>query len=187
MQCDLCEKKATVFFTQIIDGVTKKSNLCDACATEQGVTDPDGFLLGSADISSPVAPQHEPADSMPSTSPSTMENKNCCPSCGFAFDDLKKTGRLGCSDCYQFFREEIKHNLTGMHKGTSHSGRVPEGMLAAFQNRQQLEALEKAMAAAIDAEDYEKAASVRDQITQVQQTESTVKDISKKDSDKTES
>jgi protein arginine kinase activator len=168
MECDFCDSKATVFFTQIIEGITKKTNLCDSCASSQGVTDPDGFLLGDIELS-PEEQVEAAATLAEDTEPQTvMDDKTCCPSCGFAFDDLKKTGRLGCSGCYDFFRSEIKHNLAGMHKGTSHSGRVPKGMVEAFQKRQQLESLEKEMAEAIDAEDYEKAASIRDQINQLE-------------------
>ena len=167
MQCDFCDSKATVFFTQIIDGVSKKSNLCDACASSQGVTDPDGFLLDSIKLPDTKNPKQDQSETPQTPASPTKDDKTCCPSCGFAFDDLKKTGRLGCCDCYQFFREEIKANLSGMHKGTHHSGRVPEGMVEAFQKRQQLESLEKEMAEAISSEDYEKAAALRDQISQL--------------------
>lgn len=169
MQCDFCDSKATVFFTQIIDGVSKKTNLCDSCANEQGVTDLDGFLLPHIDF-----PESEPDDDTQHDLPDThsslvMDDKTCCPDCGFAFDDLKKTGRLGCSGCYQFFLAEIKHNLAGMHKGTSHTGRVPLGMVEAFQQRRQLDALRKEMEEAISGEDYEKAAKLRDQISQIEE------------------
>ena len=60
-----------------------------------------------------------------------------------------------------------------MHKGTRHSGRVPEGMIEAFQKRQQLESLEKEMTEAISSEDYEKAAALRDQINQLSENTST--------------
>ena len=166
MQCDYCDNKATVFYTQIVDGVGKKSSLCESCAAKQGVTDPEGFLLSDQDS----LPKGKP--SAPKVVPKLetslgKEPARCCPGCGFAFDDLKKTGRLGCSKCYEFFREEIKNNLGGMHKGTCHTGRVPEGMLVAFENRQRLEQLNLDLNGAIDAEDYEKAAALRDEINQL--------------------
>ncbi|MBT8038008.1 MAG: UvrB/UvrC motif-containing protein [Verrucomicrobiae bacterium] len=179
MQCDYCNNKATVFFTQIIDGNSKKSCLCEACATQSGVIDPDGFLLGnieaSANPTSPTNPKDSPFDppltgdtTDPAThTPPTLEKSATCPGCGFALDDLKKTGRLGCSQCYQSFHNEIRHNLGGMHKGTSHTGRVPEGMLKAFQQRQHREQLQQEMDEAIQAEDYEKAAALRDQLSQL--------------------
>ncbi|MCP5536943.1 MAG: UvrB/UvrC motif-containing protein [Akkermansiaceae bacterium] len=174
MQCDYCDSKATVFFTQIIDGNSNKTCLCEACAAKHGVTDPEGFLLGNMDAShddakpAPKAPKFNvpmgnETIELPLTS-AHPTNKAVCPGCGFAFDDLKKTGRLGCSQCYQFFRDAIKNNLVGMHKGTCHTGRVPEGMLEAFEKRQRLEQLQLEMNEAIDAEDYETAAALRDEI-----------------------
>lgn len=172
MQCDYCDSKATVFFTQVIGDSSKKSSLCGKCAEQKGVTDPQGFLLDGmnlSQISEQAASAAAGGGMVPqaagaSEAPLGDAGSGICPGCGFAFDDLKKTGRLGCSQCYQFFREEILHNLGGMHKDTCHVGRVPEGMLEAFKNRQQLEKLELEMKAAIADEDYEKAAALRDEI-----------------------
>lgn len=175
MQCDYCDSKATVFFTQIIDGNTNKSCLCEMCATKHGVTDPEGFLLGGMNLSGEESPTSSkmPKFQVPMGNETIIlpvqdiqptSGSGICPGCGFAFDDLKKTGRLGCSQCYQFFRTEIKNNLGGMHKGTSHTGRVPEGMLNAFKNRKQLEQLQSEMDQAIRDEDYEKAAALRDEM-----------------------
>ena len=49
-----------------------------------------------------------------------------CPVCGFTQADFKKTGRLGCSECYQTFREGLGTLLKAMHKGTEHVGKMPE-------------------------------------------------------------
>jgi protein arginine kinase activator len=172
MQCEHCDNKATVFYTQIIDGIGKKSCLCESCANEQGITDPDGFLLGSQDI------QKKGDSSKPKALPKIevsvgKPSDRCCTGCGFAFEDLKKTGRLGCSECYDFFRDEIKNNLGGMHKGTSHTGRVPAGMLEAFKERQELEKLEEKLSEAISSEDYEKAAALRDEMSKITSQDST--------------
>lgn len=173
MQCDYCESKATVFFTQIIDGQSKKSSLCEKCATEHGVTDPEGFLIGhiqpmpKGSVKGSASKPMEASPLQPAEQSPRKKEQSTCPSCGFAFEDLKKTGRLGCSQCYQFFREEIQHNLGGMHKGVMHTGRVPEGMLEAFEKRQRLEKLQRTMEEAITAEDYEKAAALRDQIREL--------------------
>ncbi|WP_435892874.1 UvrB/UvrC motif-containing protein [Oceaniferula spumae] len=180
MQCDYCDSKATVFFTQIIDGNSKKSCLCEKCAMKNGVTDPEGFLLGNMDPSKLSAKASSAVEGVNFKPDATAGGASVprelgtgiCPGCGFAFEDLKKTGRLGCSQCYQFFREEIKHNLGGMHKDTSHVGRVPEGMLEAFEHRQKLDQLEQDMEAAIGAEDYEKAAALRDEIQKLSEKKS---------------
>lgn len=171
MQCDYCDSQATVFFTQIVGGVSKKSCLCEKCALQNGVTDPMGFLSDEMNVTPMSDSDGSTAKEMQSedtthglTTTTQPSDSQICPCCGFAFDDLKKTGRLGCSECYQFFHEEIKVNLGSMHKDTSHVGRVPAGMLQAFQRRQELEKLDQQMADAINDEDYEAAAAIRDQI-----------------------
>lgn len=180
MQCDYCDTKATVFFTQIIDGNSTKSCLCEKCAMDNGVTDPAGFLLDDIDPNKLAAQAASAAEGSGtvaahagglSASPGRDLSTGICPGCGFAFDDLKKTGRLGCSQCYQFFREEIKHNLGGMHKDTCHKGRVPVGMLEAFKNKQLLDDLKQEMDAAIADEDYEKAAALRDKLQKLGEEE----------------
>lgn len=169
MKCDYCDSKATVFFTQIIGGSSKKSCLCEKCACENGVTDPEGFVSDDEELSS-ISEQAASAVEVPQPPMAAIQtapkdpSSHLCPDCGFAFDDLKKTGRLGCSQCYQFFREEIKLNLEGMHKDTCHVGRVPAGMMEAFQNRQKIEKLEQEKAEAIAAEDYEKAGALHEKI-----------------------
>lgn len=165
MQCDFCDSKATVFFTQIINGKSKKTCLCENCAASQGVMDPEGFLLGG--MHPPGAPQQQPPKAAATGLPAKATpagNQGICPGCGFASDDLKKTGRLGCSQCYQFFREEIISNLGSMHKGTRHTGRVPQGMLETHERLQRMESLKAEMHEAISAENYEKAAALRDEI-----------------------
>ena len=175
MQCDYCDSKATVFFTQIIDGVSKKSCLCEKCAIENGVTDPEGFLLDDIPPVSASSQSASAADGktfgethIAAVQPSAkVAADQLCPGCGFAFDDLKQIGRLGCSQCYQFFREEIKVNLGVMHKDINHVGRVPEGMLEVFEYRKQLEELKQKMETAITEENYEKAAALRDEMQQL--------------------
>ena len=49
-----------------------------------------------------------------------------CPRCGFTQADFKKSGRLGCPECYKTFAEGLEGLLKTMHKGTRHVGKVPE-------------------------------------------------------------
>lgn len=102
-----------------------------------------------------------------------MHKEGNCPNCDFAFDDLKKTGRLGCSECYQFFKEEISQSLPTMHKDVSHKGRIPEGMLEDIQLRKNIEGIKKKLTKAVKDEDYEAAAVLRDQLNQLSETSST--------------
>ena len=91
-----------------------------------------------------------------------------CPVCGFTQADFKKTGRLGCSECYVTFAEGLGSLLKAMHKGTEHVGKLPERAQRAVALSQRMRALTENLQKAVEAENYETAASLRDQIRQLE-------------------
>lgn len=161
MKCDFCDKKATVFLTQLVEGQMKKVCLCDPCAQERGVTDPTGFSL--ADLLQGGLPGG-PGTVKAGPSPIMPGNGRKCVTCGFTLDDLKRVRRFGCSDCYATFSEEVGQMVRGMHKGTSHIGKVPEGLMAVQFRHQRIEELRSRLEQAITSESYEEAAGIRDEI-----------------------
>ena len=153
MKCDLCDNKASVFLTQIVDGEMQKVKLCEACSEEKGVTDPTGFSLAEMLVG------------VGSTNP--VDDKSgelSCPSCGFTQTDFKKTGRLGCAECYETFSEGLESLLRAMHKGTRHVGKVPEAMFASRAASERLRDLREQLEKAVEDENYERAAELRDLI-----------------------
>lgn len=159
LKCDLCSNPATVHLTQIVSNKIQKVDLCESCAQEKGVTDPNGFSLadllvkgmGGA-IEEPVAP---------------VTSGPVCSSCGYSLAKFKKTSRLGCPDCYEAFAEALEPMLATMHKGTRHEGKVPHEALERKSLLDRLESLEARLKKAIEAEKYEQAAEFRDQINEL--------------------
>jgi protein arginine kinase activator len=161
MKCDFCEAKPTVFLTQLVEGQMKKVCLCDQCAKERGVTDPTGFSLADLLLGGlPGAPGTSPPVQVV---PAGLGGKRC-PSCGFTLDDLRRVRRFGCAECYGVFRDELTPMLKGLHKGTTHVGKVPEGLVAMQFRHHRLEELRARLDQAIHAENYEEAAGIRDEI-----------------------
>ena len=156
LKCDLCEKPATVHLTQIVNNKVHKVDLCEACAQAKGVTDPSGFSLSDLLLKASLNP--EAAAGAPR-----------CESCGFTQADFKKHGRFGCPMCYDAFRGILEPMLDGMHKGTTHSGKIPQTALARKSLYERLSKLELDLTDAIKAERYEDAARARDEISQVKQ------------------
>lgn len=169
MKCDFCEKKATVFLTQLVEGKMKKVCLCDSCAKERGVTDPTGFSL--ADLLLGGLPGG-PGTSAGTASKVTPGNGKQCPTCSFTLDDLRRVRRFGCSDCYATFSEEVSQMVRGMHKGISHVGKVPEGLMAMQFRNQRIEELRSRLDQAIASESYEEAAGIRDEIRNLDEVRS---------------
>jgi protein arginine kinase activator len=155
LKCDLCSKPATVHLTQIVNSKIHKVDLCEACAQAKGVTDPSGFSL--ADLLLKASFNPEPAGSTK------------CESCGFTQQDFKKTGRFGCPACYDHFSKLIEPMLDTMHKGSSHTGKIPQRAIARKSHYERLTELETELDLAIKAERYEDAARYRDELTRVRQ------------------
>jgi protein arginine kinase activator len=159
MKCDFCDHKATVFLTQLVEGQMKKVCLCNACAKERGVTDPTGFSLADLLLGGIDAPT---ATTVARSSASAGGRR--CPTCGFTIDDLRRIRRFGCSDCYTAFSDEVAQMIRGIHQGTTHIGKVPEGQMARRVLHQRLEELRTRLDHAVAAESYEEAAGIRDEI-----------------------
>jgi len=158
MNCDVCgEKEATVFLTQIVDGKMQKVNLCEACSKAKGVNDPTGFALADLLLGLGAAQQIEKG-------PSVLK----CEVCGFTQADFKKTGRLGCSDCYDTFAEGLADMLSNMHKGTQHTGKVPARLAKRLKLDQQIRSLKSDLDQAVASEEYEVAAQLRDTLKQLE-------------------
>ena len=158
MLCDVCKcNDASVFLTQIVDGKMQKVNLCDACSKEKGVQDPTGFAL--ADLLLGIGAAEEIEKGAPTQK---------CPVCGFTQVDFKKTGRMGCSACYITFSEGLGTLLKAMHKGTVHIGKLPQRAFRQIELTDRMRSLADHLEKAVAQENYEDAATLRDQIKQLE-------------------
>jgi len=156
MQCCLCkEKPATVHLTQIVGEKMQKLDLCEDCAKAKGINDPTSFAMADLMLGLGASQELDPSAGI-------VEIK--CPRCGFSQADFKKSGRLGCPECYQTFAEGLSGLLKSMHKGTRHTGKAPEALRQSRDNMDRLKTLQKKLAKAVEIEDYELAAQLRDEI-----------------------
>jgi len=156
MVCCVCkEKPATVHLTQIVGEKMQKLDMCEECAKAKGINDPTSFAM--ADLMLGLGASQELDQSA-----AGAELK--CPRCGFSQADFKKSGRLGCPECYQTFAEGLGGLLKSMHKGTRHVGKAPEALRKTRETVDRLKALQKKLNKAIETEDFETAATLRDEI-----------------------
>lgn len=164
MQCDLCgKKKATVHLTEIIDEQMSEMHLCEDCAREKSVQMEQQFgladlLAGLADFGKNV----KDSDKV----------KIECTNCGMNYDDFRKFGRLGCSECYESFRSHLSALLKKIHGSNQHFGKVPVRVHQSVKKQaDNLQELKAQLQQAIMAEDFEQAASLRDRIRELEQQE----------------
>jgi len=146
-----------VHLTQIASDKMQKVDLCEECAKTKGVNDPTGFSLADLLLGLGASQEIEQAAG-------GVEVK--CSRCGFTQADFKKAGRLGCPECYKTFSDALEGLLKTMHKGTRHVGKVPESLRQTRDLSDRVKSLEKKLGKAIENEDFEEAALLRDEIKQ---------------------
>jgi protein arginine kinase activator len=159
MLCCICkEREATVHYTKIDGDKVQKVDLCEECSKTKGVNDPVGFELADLLLGLGASKEIE-------QSAGGVEIK--CPRCGFTQADFKKAGRLGCPECYKTFAEGLEGLLKSMHKGTRHVGKVPDALRQTRELSDRLKTLQKRLAKAVQDENFEQAAALRDEIKQM--------------------
>ncbi|MGA9452253.1 MAG: UvrB/UvrC motif-containing protein [Verrucomicrobiia bacterium] len=169
MLCSICkEKTATVHLTQIVGDKMQKLDLCEECAKAKGINDPTSFGLADLDLVLGLG-----ASQQIEQAAGGVELK--CPRCGFTQADFKKSGRLGCPECYQTFAEGLGGLLKTMHKGTRHVGKAPEALRQSRDLSDRMKTLQNKLAKAIKDENFEQAAILRDEIKQMSDSSATAK------------
>jgi protein arginine kinase activator len=182
MQCQVCKQdEATVHLTQIVDDDVRSLDLCVGCAKQKGVSDPLGFSF--ADVFKEAAPEGAAGEAEAGKVARAARAEVQCSRCGLGHADFKKTGRLGCSDCYEAFAGVLDGMLKGMHKGIRHTGKMPMSAMHPVAARtvpgtreggkdaepaqsagEELDRLSVQLAEAVAREAFEEAARLRDQI-----------------------
>jgi len=173
MLCSICkEKPATVHLTQIVGDKMQKLDLCEDCAKAKGINDPTSFGLADLDLVLGLGASQEIEQAA-----GGVELK--CPRCGFTQADFKKSGRLGCPECYQTFAEGLGGLLKTMHKGTRHTGKAPEALRQSRDLSDRMKTLQIKLAKAIKYEDFEEAAILRDEIKRMSERPATPKNLTR--------
>lgn len=83
-----------------------------------------------------------------------------CPQCAMTYSMLQKTGRMGCENCYDAFRQPIEATMRQIHQNTAHTGKIPSRCAGELKQKRRYEELKREIALAVANEDYEKAAKL---------------------------
>ena len=159
MLCDICGgNEATVHLTEIINDKMTKLHLCEGCARKKGGEMEEHFglndlLAGLADFGTQLE--------------TDVSAKATCPNCGLSYTDFKRTGRLGCGDCYETFRKNLAPLLKRIHGSDRHIGKTPRPVSKrpkVISEKDRAQELRKKLQEAIRMEEFEEAARLRDKI-----------------------
>ena len=154
MQCQLCDKSATVHLTEIVDNHKIERHLCEDCAQKEGITIKTHIPISEL-LNNIVASQQEAEE--------TSDIR--CPQCKLSWLEFRKRGLLGCPNDYLAFEKPLAKLIERAQGGTSnHVGRMPRHSSETQGKQVKLIQLRQHLQQALDQEDYEAAASIRDEI-----------------------
>jgi len=149
-------------FTQIVNNEKIILHLCRDCAEKRGLQ----TSLSGADF--PLGELLAGMAEDSGTAEDEKMEKVSCQACGLTYADFKKSGRLGCSECYESFADGLKGLLRKIHGSNQHLGKIPLLEKDSFERKKEIRRLREEMKRAIKAEDFERAAALRDMIGEME-------------------
>ena len=88
--------------------------------------------------------------------------KKICPVCGMTYDKISESQKIGCSECYYTFANEFKKTLRKYGITQAYQGSFPKKLKGYKSTLTSRVEMQFKLDAAIEAEEYEKAAFYRD-------------------------
>jgi protein arginine kinase activator len=163
MLCQICGKAAaTVHFTEIHDNKMSEIHVCERCAEEKGLHTP--ARKHKFDIADLLAGM---VDSMTTTEEERVGHVQC-PSCGLLYSQFRETGRVGCAECYSAFKFQLRPLLRRIHGSVDCKAKPPSRGGGDVTRARQLQRLHDELQRLVEHEEFERAASIRDEIRRLQ-------------------
>ena len=159
-KCERCSSPATVHITEVLgEGKFEEHHVCEQCFKQYNL-EAQGKVPGKA---------LTPASAVAELDESLFGQQEC-PDCGIKFVDFRNNHRLGCSRDYQVFHAELLPLLENIHGDTRHCGKTPRRYPQTKIAEAELLQLRQRLKRAVEREDYEEAARLRDQIRTVEES-----------------
>ena len=157
-KCQRCQSPATLHITEILGpSQFEEVHLCEQCATKYAQE-------------GPVKTAVKGAKELTAEADEGLFSQHACPQCGIKFVDFRNSGRLGCPHDYQEFRDDLMPLLENIHGEVRHCGKTPRRLPQNKQTQSELIQLRNRLKQAINKEDYEEAARLRDRIRTLEES-----------------
>jgi protein arginine kinase activator len=164
MKCQQCDRPATFHITELTGGKPQELHLCEDHA-RQYLTSSANEPATTGSMAAALAQQVAQQMAIGQTAEELAAlDQQACPVCGITFYEFRSQGRLGCAHDYVAFHQQLEPLLTNIHGELEHVGKRPHRSAAGSEKRTQLIRLRREMKEAIEAEDYERASKLRDEI-----------------------
>lgn len=167
MLCDVCKQnEATIHMTKVVNNKKTEEHLCQSCAAKMqknGGFSPfaafSGDMFDNSFFTNDFFKNMIYSDNLLSG-----QNRLRCDHCGMTYSDFNIQGKFGCDHCYESFASQIPPLVQRIQGSLQYEGRVPHREHNAFRIQHEIKQLRKKLSEAVQAEDFEKAAHLRDEI-----------------------
>ena len=167
MLCERCGRnQANTYLKQIINGSVKEIHLCEECAEQLGynmLSNLNPFEDMGINVGNLLGGFF--SQSLPKQA---LSQPHACSFCGSTFEDFVHSARAGCANCYHEFYSQLLPSIQRIHGKTKHVGKIPASASKSLRLNRELENLKQQLKAAVDAQEYEKAATLRDKIRDIE-------------------
>ncbi|MBI4372754.1 MAG: UvrB/UvrC motif-containing protein [Candidatus Omnitrophica bacterium] len=161
MVCNVCgQNEATIHLTEILNNQMVEVHLCETCAEQKGADFQSHFDFNKLLASLGDFGADQKLDRV---------SKLVCKDCGMTYEEFGRTGRLGCANCYQSFEKLLIPLIKRVQRDVHHVGKVPNKASTEVKKSQELRELHERLKKSIQAETFEEAAKIRDQIQQLEE------------------
>lgn len=171
MICENCKQRpATVTVTMTKNNQRIERHYCEVCSSKQDFAQANSKALSIEDIfSSWFGIPAWSADA-----PHAKDEKEApiqCEKCHTTYERFLHEGKFNCPDCYESFHEVLPAVFKRLHNGaTEHTGKIPNGLNTSYKIKKQIESLREQMKDAVQLEEFERAASLRDEVKELEAT-----------------
>ena len=155
-KCEVCgRRRAKIHLTDFVDGKAVQKHVCEQCYKKHG---------GLPELDTPSIFQQL----IEAVAPQLRElSSKRCPECGTNYLEFRQAMKLGCPNDYEVFGDAMEQLTKRLHNATRHTGKVPLNVDAKVARQKRLQHLKQQMRQAIEKEDYERAALLRDKIREL--------------------
>ena len=163
MVCNLCgTQEATIHLTEIVNNQMVEIHLCEACAQEKGTDFKTHFNVGDL-----LAGLTEIGKATAKTTEKRFAGR--CPECSMTYEEFGKNGRLACAFCYEAFAKMLLPLIKRVQRSTQHVGKKPAKVSSPqISFAQDMRLLQDRLRKTVQAEAFEEAAKIRDEIRQME-------------------
>ena len=166
MLCENCgEREATVHFTKIINGKKEEIHLCEQCAKKTEKLNLNDNNLDFQSLLSGILNTNFGSDKSSILNKNNTQTSNQrCPNCGLTYKEFIDNGYFGCSECFKAFEENLAPLFKRIHGNLRHNGKRPALFAEKLESQNKIDKLKGKMQSAVEKENFEKAAELRDKI-----------------------